>query len=414
MTALFLKECRQVLRSLVYYIYLVIFVLFITSQIGDMESVGSLSEPQPGQDFYGSGHSTDPHDIMEGAIESLFEETYRNHFDTYPFGFIKVVTLDETELAQMKAEVEQACGRNFDVLCRLCTDYWQSAGEASTYDEYLERQLDWHLPLRADYTYEEFEAQMGRVTKVIGRGCTYDGNYRSEAIKELTYEDAKQEYQDLCEKDRITRAGMRLFCDYGGILLAILPVFVGVSVCLRDRRAKAAEVICAKRISGAALIVTRYAASVILMFVPVAVCAFLMQMPCSYKAAEIGVTPDQTAFLTYSVVWLLPLILLATAVAFVLTELTDSILAILVQAVWAYGSLIMARTLTGDFGFKLIPRWNEFGGYDRFSQELPQLLLNRVCYTVLSVALVILAICIYEKKRKRGVTTRGKIRKTHD
>ena len=86
----------------------------------------------------------------------------------------------------------------------------------------------------------------------------------------------------------------------------------------------------------------------------------------------------------------------------------------MVQAVWAYGSLIMARTLTGDFGFKLIPRWNEFGGYDRFSQELPQLLLNRVCYTVLSVALVILAICIYEKKRKRGVTTRGKIRKTHD
>ena len=95
-----------------------------------------------------------------------------------------------------------------------------------------------------------------------------------------------------------------------------------------------------------------------------------------------------------------------------LTELTDSIIAVLVQAVWMYGGLMMARTLTGDFGFQLIPRWNEFGGYGRFSQELPQLLVNRGCYTALSVILIIFTIIVYDKKRKSGVTVRGKIRKT--
>ena len=53
MTALFFKECRQVLRSLVYYIYLVVFVLFITSQMGDLPELGELHEPQPGEEYYG-------------------------------------------------------------------------------------------------------------------------------------------------------------------------------------------------------------------------------------------------------------------------------------------------------------------------------------------------------------------------
>ena len=52
MTALFFKECRQVLRSLVYYIYLVVFVLFITSQMGDLPELGELHEPQPGEEYY--------------------------------------------------------------------------------------------------------------------------------------------------------------------------------------------------------------------------------------------------------------------------------------------------------------------------------------------------------------------------
>ena len=39
-----------------------------------------------------------------------------------------------------------------------------------------------------------------------------------------TYEQAKEEFDALCTQDRFTRAYMRMFCDYAGIVLAILPI----------------------------------------------------------------------------------------------------------------------------------------------------------------------------------------------
>ena len=53
MGALFLKECRKIAKSLVYYVYLAAFVLFITGQMSDVEWTEQLSEPQPGQERYG-------------------------------------------------------------------------------------------------------------------------------------------------------------------------------------------------------------------------------------------------------------------------------------------------------------------------------------------------------------------------
>lgn len=411
MMALFFKECRQVLRSLVYYIYIIVFVLFITQQMGAAES-GALQEPQPGQDYYGYGYTSEPQAVMEQTIEELFLETYRNDYSTYPFGFIKVVTLNDGELAAMKAELETATGKPFEELCDIYVDYWQDAGESMTYEEHMKKESDWHIPLRQGYTYAEFEEQMSRVTGVIGKGCTYDDGYQSGAMCAMSYEDARKEYENLCKKDRVTGAAMRLFCDYAGIVLSVLPIFVAVSTCLRDRRAKASEVICAKQISGSALMLSRYLANVILMFVPVVACAFLLQMPYVYQASEMGLDADPLACVTYSVVWLLPLILTTTSVAFVLTELTDSILAILVQSVWGYLSLMSTETIVGNFGWKLVPRWNEFGSYERFASELPQLLRNRGYYAVLALALFILSIAAFERKRKRGGMARGNIRKT--
>lgn len=50
-------------------------------------------------------------------------------------------------------------------------------------------------------------------------------------------EEALEEYKAMCKNDKITGAYMRLFCDYAGIMLALLPMFLGVTRCLRDKRA---------------------------------------------------------------------------------------------------------------------------------------------------------------------------------
>lgn len=409
MGTMFYKECRQILKSLIYYIYVVVFVLFMTSQMGGSEGIEMIQEPQPGQEYYGVGYSTNPEDIMENAAENLFEETYRNRYNTYPFGFIKVVTLNEKELAKVKAELKFCTGKSFDELTELYVNYWQNADQGDSYEEYQKAQLEWHIPIRADYAYEEFEGMMERVAAVIGKGCMYESRYKVSAMKALDYEDAMADYLDLRDKDRVTGAAMRLFCDYAGIILAILPVFVGVSACIRDKRAKAAEVIYAKRVSGAAVLLSRYLANVFLLFVPVVICAWLIQMPYYYKAVQLGIAADGLAFLKYTLVWLLPLILITLAAAFLITELTENIVAIPVQLVWALGSLFSAVTLQGDFRWKLVVRWNEFGGYGRYALERQQLYLNRGCYALLAAVCVGAAILVYEKKRKEGVTFYGKI-----
>lgn len=413
MGSLFLKECRQILRSLIYYIYIVIFVLFITSQMGDTNWIGALREPQPGSDYYGYGYSDDPDDIMENAIENLFEETYRNDYSTYPFGFIKRVTLTEEELAGIESELEKCTGRSFAELTELYIDYYQNVDFSGSFDQYMKSELGWHIPIADGFTYGEFEKLMEQVSDIIGKGCMYEDSYKTSAVKELSYEDAMEEYLDLRDRDRVTGAQMRLFCDYAGIVLAILPIFVGASSCLRDKRAKAADVIYAKKVSGTALILSRYFANVLLLFVPIVVCAVLLQMPSYHQAVKMGMAPDGLAFLKYTVIWLLPVIMITLALAFLITELTEKILAIPIQLVWAFGSELAASTIVGDFQWKLIVRWNDFGGYSRYAAQQQQLYLNRGYYVILSMICIVAAVIVYEKKRKEGVTVLGKIWKNH-
>ena len=37
---LFVKECRQILKSMVYYLYVIIFVMFLSSQMGEVIKIG--------------------------------------------------------------------------------------------------------------------------------------------------------------------------------------------------------------------------------------------------------------------------------------------------------------------------------------------------------------------------------------
>lgn len=416
MGALFLKECRKIAKSLVYYIYLAAFVLFITGQMGDVDWVDELSEPEPGQESYGYGYSSDERMVMQTGMETLLQELMANRFATYPFGFYKEVTLNEEELEELKRAMQQCTGMEFEQMIEESNAYWAEIyrmGTEGTGAEYSEAER-WHIPLREDLSYEEFEQVMEKVCEIVGSGSYYEkSSYERRGIVALTYEDALEHYRELCEEDKVSGAQMRLFCDYACIFLAVLPVFVGVSACLKDKRAKAAELIRSRSVSGAALIGCRYLANVVMCFVPVFLCALLMQMPCVYAAGQTGIEADILAFVKYSFLWLLPVIMVVLGAAFLLTEATETILAIPVLLAWALGSVFSATTLTGDFGWKLVTRWNTFGSYGRYAEELGQLYRNKGMYTALAVILVLLTVAVYEKKRRKGENLCGKLRKNN-
>lgn len=361
---LFLKECRQVLKSLVYYIYIIVFVLFMSSQMSG-EGWEKLEEPAPGQSYYGETVTKDEVQIMKGTLENLAQEAGYNSFATYPMGFYKGVNLTDQELEQTRAILERC--------------------------------------IRESLTYEEFETAMEEVSQLVGRGSFYEKeSYENRVYAPMTYEQAKEEFDTLCTTDHVTRAYMRLFCDYAGIMLAVLPVFIGVSRAIRDKRAKVQQVIFSKGACAGQIIVSRYLANLVMLVLPVIVTAFLWQQPYVQKAQAFGVQADIWAFLTVPGMWLLPEIMIVLALSFLITEFTDTILAVFVQVAWGIGSLFGATTLVGDFGLKLVARWNTFGETVLYTSLEKGLLFNRGYYFLLAVFCVILTVIVYEQKRRKG------------
>lgn len=403
--ALFLKECKQVLKSLTYLIYVVVFVLFITGQMSS-DSAAGLQAPVPGQSYYGTAVTKDETLIMEGTLVNLLEDIYHNSWATYPLGFYKGVTLNDRETEQAEAILERCTGKPFEELLEEMLE--EMTGHFGEYDPGSAEEVDaaqasYSVPVKEGFTYAEFETAMEEICGLVGKGSMYEKNKYENSIRvPMTYEQAKEEFEALCEKDRVTRAYMRLFCDYAGIVLAILPIFVGVSRALRDRRAKAQQVMFSKPASGAMIIASRYLANLVMLCIPVFVTAFLLQQPFCYKAQTFGIKGDGMAFLTVPGVWLLPEIMIVLALSFLITELTDTIAAIFVQVAWAIGSLFGADVLVGDFRMRLVARWNTLGQTVLFSSLEKEFLQNRGYYFLLSVVCVILTVIIYERKRRKG------------
>ena len=91
---LFIKECRQTAKSLIFWLIVLGLVLDFSTQLGGMEI---MSAPVEGQEEYGYHASTDEDVIIESALGALAEEYCRKDYTTYPIGFYKSVTLSKEE-----------------------------------------------------------------------------------------------------------------------------------------------------------------------------------------------------------------------------------------------------------------------------------------------------------------------------
>ncbi len=406
--ALFVKECRQVLRSLVYYLYVAVFALFIYSQMGS-EGL-DVKEPVPGQSGYGQIVTHDETLIMEGVLEKLAWDVYYNSFTTYPIGFYKEVQLTASEREQAGEILERCTGKGYEELMEEMIGYF-SQYEQDPMGDAGEAYESYKVTVKEGFTYEEFGAAMEEVCRLVGKGSSYEKNTYENSIRvPMTYEQAKEEYDALCEKDRLTRGYMRLFCDYAGIVLAVLPVFVGVSGALRDKRAKAQQVLFAKPASGGLIVISRYLANLVMLFLPVIAAAFWLQLSCLDRAQSLGIQADRWAFLTVPGMWLLPEVMVVLALAFLITEFTDTILSVFVQVAWGIGSLFGASVLVGDFGLRLVARWNTLGETTLYISQEQEFLRNRGYYFLLAIVCLILTVVVYERKRRKGETFYGKIR----
>lgn len=398
---LFMKECSQTAKSLTYWLLVIIMVLFFASQMGQMDMEKA---PEKGLEDYGVKPSKDKNIIMSATLGMLAGEYAEGRYTTYPIGFVKSVTLGKEEEAKVGEILKEATGLDKEEIEEKIDEFYENSGGIITSRPVLE-------PLES-LSYGRFEEIMQEVDDMLGGGSSYAlDSLGDNGSEPKTYEDAVKEYEELVQKDGYTGGYARLFSDYMVIILGILPVFLAVTRELRDRRANMQELIYVRRSSSMTIIASRYLSMVVMILIPVFALSIQPLASCVTYAKTAGISVDYLAFAKYIAGWLLPTVMVVTALGMLLTELTDTALAVLVQGAWWFVSIFMgAKTMDGGrYGWNLIPRHNTILNYSGYQEGFSQLLSNRILYASLAVIAVSVTAWIYSQKRKGRMNIRGKI-----
>ncbi|MCB5940804.1 hypothetical protein LJB68_04385 [bacterium 210820-DFI.6.52] len=416
--SLFTKECRRVVTGLPFWLLVAALLAFLSTQF--MAGLKPLEEPQPGLASYGASDRVDWEKAVPAALQSLAEEYGENRYKTYPFGFVKTVRLKEEGRERMGELLSELTGRSEEELAAAA----QPAGFAVGGGE---RQPDGSfavqvpqgeeatpsLTLAPGLAREDFVRLMGEADELLGGGSSYAAEKLAGFGREpLRYEEALEQYRQMVEEDRVTGAYARLFCDYMGIPLAVLPAFVAAALWLKDRRAGAREAVWSRRVSSLALTAARFGAVIAAVMGAVLVLAGWMTAVVLAKNGDLS--GSLTAFFSYSLGWLLPGVLVSAGVGAFLTECTDTPIAIFVQGAWWYLSLFAgAGDLVGGYGWSLLIRHNRLGGYAEYRAGLAQIAANRLVYALAGLLLMLLTGLVLEQKRRGRFGGMGKALRVH-
>lgn len=400
---LFLKECKKIMCSMPFVLYVVIIVAMYFSQFEPVLKK-PLTQPQEGMEYYGSIEKEVPEVLMPKAVESLVSEYLLGSYGAYPWGFYKEVKLTEAKAAKMAEIIEELSCVSREELDNFAG--YEPGGYQSTFDEngnqvvaYKEAVLP-YINIPESMSYEAFKELMVRADELIGGGSKYREKYlvSNFSVIPMTYEEALKEYEEIMQEENIAEVYIRLYCDYMGIILAIMPVFVCVSLWQMDKRAHMEQLIYSRKSSSVKVVGLRYLALIFCMVILTAL---------TFVHAIVGINnlyPDKNIFWGKAIVlcllWLLPEIMIVSAIGALLSELLSSLPAIFVQGVWWYITLEMNK-LTGSITkWTLIIRHNTLGEPELFERQFSDFVWNRCGYILLSVICICITMFVYEKKRR--------------
>lgn len=397
---LFVTEVKKLVCSISYLLFVAVLVIDLHSQ-GVLNFAGSkVSEPRPGA-FYGMTQKEIPEVIMPAALLRLWNEFRVNDYHTYPVGLIKYVRLSGGEQEEIAEIIAEITGTDKAVVIATQVDFTEEddAGFAVGEEE-------WGLKVRSGLEYSEFAALMQKADDILGGGSDYHADRLIQfGAVPITYEEAVRSYSLFLDRDQVTGGYARLFADYAVTMAAsVMPVFLAVFLCMKDRRAKMTELIYSRKASAARIVTARYAAVIVCVMLPVIVLSYVSNS--SVWGAYPGVRLNYLAPLQYDLVWIAPSVMIAAAVGMCLTELTNTPIAILVQGLWwlADANKGIRSVEEGYALLRLSPRHNagemSYFRIQDYIDNAGRLAANRLVFAGMSVLLLIVTIIIYSVKRK--------------
>ena len=383
------KEIKKTVLSITFAVFIIFLLAFAISQEVLNFSNEIITVPQQGED-YGTQQKEETELIMPAAFSSLYKEFTANEYIAYPIGFYKNVKLNDTDQEKMAEIISTLSGVPVDDLLN---------------------KSNIKVNLSADISYKKFKECMKQADNLIGGGSNYSENsLLNFSCVKITYEEAVESYNLIASTDKFTGAYARLFCDYIGIILSILPVFIAVAVCLKDRRAKMNDLIYARKISSFKLILSRYFAIIIAVMLPTVILAYISNSTIWGQYS--GMNLDYFAPLKYAIGWLMPSAMIAVAIGIFFTELTETPIAIAIQGLWWFIDLNAGVSRMGGVHtlFELTPRHNVLGNTQIFLDEFNTLVANRLVMSGAALLFVIATVIIYEQKRRGRFSGYGKIK----
>ena len=455
MMRLFGMECKKIAGSILYWA-LVLALLAVSLYQYDPSVESELRRTNdPASVFYTAtdgGYAEErkavpdaamEHNMMIGATKLLMYNYRDNCYQYYPFGYVKEKTMSAKEQAVILQYLMELTGLSEQELAGTKDGAGDTSigdvpisgggafvlepGKGSTNEngQFVAEPDEWQYvpsdgtssetPSQASGSFEiqvpfeRFQEIMEEVNRMIGRN-----SYFSWTMLKLYYfgndmEEApitERQHREFYEGDRVTGAFARYYCDSISSVVLFLPAFVIVDLMLRDKRRNMQGLTYPRTISSTKLICTRYAAAVCMTMLPILILPVKSLVVLIRYCGSIGVQADALAFVKYTLGWILPTVLLIMAISLVVTALLENYTAILLAGlIWLVGKPTIDQLEGGNYGlFDLIIRHNTLKGYGRMMENIQMLALNRITISVIALALVGLAILVYSKKRKGGLT----------
>lgn len=436
---LYIKECRRIATSIIYYLFIAILVFswfqnfrgVTKTEINWANGIvpvnvafdhSLLAEPSEEDKFFGSKCSDDDTEaIMTGVTRALLMEYEKNSYSSYPLGYYKAITLSGKEQAHVMEILCEITGLTEEQLKNLPQNYFPAvtgtiiSSDAIQFDKNENivvqdgsknddsQEVDKTKKFISQVTYERFKELMREMEAIIGEEGT---QYSTEmmityfGMSEMTYEEAYAEYNKTIEKDKVTGGFARLFCDYMGLALGLYPIFIVVIMWLLDCTSNGAELLYSRKVSTLKLVLSRYFASVTMVLLPVILLSLESLIPLMSFGEESGIAVDCLAYIKYIFWWLLPTVMIVSAIGMFLTLLTDSPIAIVFQFLWWTVDKGMTG-LSGDTNITtLMIRHNTLRGYEIVQEGFEAICMNRLLLVGISILFIALSVCVLNQKRK--------------
>lgn len=258
----------------------------------------------------------------------------------------------------------------------------------------------WEGDREEEIKYQNILMYFDEIDQILGKNTIFGESYLDQYFKKVySLEDAKQQYKNIIEKEKLTNTYARYYTDYMTVFAGLLPAVFGALCLWHDERHKMQEVVFSKRISSFQYIFLKFATIIALFFTVYMIIAGISTGLFTAFAETEDIAIDFFAFFKYTVAWVMPTVCITTISSiFLFVIFWNPLPSLMVELVIFF---LSAKDLCGNyFIWKPIIRFNEIGQYDYFLEHLQEIILNRIAMLFLSFLFLIVCSVLYERKRK--------------